>query len=239
MDDQFDVLELANREFGSLHERAIAAIAALSGSAPVDAERLALSGCDGQLLELYRERYGPELRAVSACPKCGAVLELQFAVDDLLHAIAEPVDGDLSLTSGEYELELRLPTVADVARARSAGALERAAATLVAACVSACLRGGIEVSLDAVPPTVLDEAQRRLERFDLAAEPLELDCPDCATKWNAALDVPTLVLAELDAEGRRLLADVHVLACAYGWSEREIAALPPARRRRYVEMVLG
>jgi hypothetical protein len=239
MDDHFDVLELANREFGSLHERAIAAIAALSGSAPVDAERLALRGCDGQLLELYRKRYGPELRAVSACPECGAVLELQFAVQDLVEALAEPGPRELSLTSGGYELELRLPTVADLARAQRAGDLESAAATLTAACVSACRLDGTEVSPDAVAPAVLDEAQRRLERFDLAGEPLELDCPDCATKWTAALDVPTLVLAELDAEGRRLLADIHVLARAYGWSEREIAALPPARRRRYVEMVVG
>jgi hypothetical protein len=238
MGDQFDVLELATRE-GSSHERAIAAIAALTDAPPADAERLALRSCDGQLLELYRERYGPELRAVSACPECGAVLELQFAVDDLLDAAPEPVRGELTLTSGEYELELRLPTVADVTRARSAGELERAAATLAEACLSACLRDGLEVSPDAVPPALLDEAQRRLQRFDLAGEPLELNCLDCATQWNAVLDVPALVLAELDAEGRRLLADVHLLARAYGWSEGDVVALPPARRRRYVEMVLG
>jgi uncharacterized protein (UPF0212 family) len=239
MDDQFDVLELANREFGSPHERAIAAIAALTGSPAIDAERLALRRCDGQLLELHRERYGPELRAVSACPACGAVLELQFAVEDLLEALAEPRPGELSLTSGAYELELRLPTVADLARAQRAGDVQRAAAMLAAACVSTCRLDGIEVSSDAVPAAVLDEAQRRLQRFDLAGEPLELTCPDCATRWSTALEVATLVLAELDVEGRRLLADVHALARAYGWSEREIAALPPARRRRYVEMVVG
>lgn len=239
MDDQFDVLELANKEFGSPHERAIGAIAALTGSPPVDGERLALRTCDRQLLELFRERYGPELRAASACPECGAVLELRFAVQDLLEALAQPAPGELSLTSGGYELELRLPTVSDLARARSAGDLERATAMLAAACISACTLNGVQVSPDAVAPAALDEAQRRLERFDLAGEPLEFSCPDCAAQWSSALDVPTLVLAELDAEGRRLLADVHVLARAYGWSEREIAALPPARRQRYVEMVLA
>jgi hypothetical protein len=59
-----------------------------------------------------------------------------------------------------------------------------------------------------------------------------------AERPSAALDIPALVLAELEAEGQRLLGDIHVLARAYGWSEAEVVALPPARRRRYVEMVL-
>jgi hypothetical protein len=31
--------------------------------------------------------------------------------------------------------------------------------------------------------------------------------------------------------------DVHALASAYGWSEREILALSDTRRRLYLEMV--
>src|ERR1700722_7064024 len=113
----------------------------------------ATGNCSSSTASATAPRCGPG----RACPGCGAMIELQFAVDDLLHALAEPVRGELSLTSGEYELELRLPTVGDVTRARSAGELERAAATLAAACVSACLRDGLEVSPDAVPAAVLDE----------------------------------------------------------------------------------
>jgi hypothetical protein len=33
------------------------------------------------------------------------------------------------------------------------------------------------------------------------------------------------------------LLEVHQLARAYGWSERETLALTPRRRRRYLELV--
>jgi hypothetical protein len=238
MGNQFDVLELATGD-GSPHERAITAITALSGAAPAGPDRWPLRSCDAGLLELYRERYGPELRAVSACPACGSLLELNLIIEDLLGALPEP-DGDaLSMTAEGYELELRLPTVADLVAAQRAGDVGEAAVLLAAACVTSCRRDGAVVSTDNIPANVLDDAQRRLERFDLASEPLELGCPDCATEWSAALDIPALVLAELEAEGQRLLGDIHVLARAYGWSEAEVVALPPARRRRYVEMVLG
>ena len=176
---------------------------------------------------------------MSACPECGSLLELKLIIEDLLGALPEP-DGDaLSMTAEGYELELRLPTVADLVAAQRAGDVGCAAVILAAACVTSCRRDGAAVSTDSIPSSVLDDAQQRLERFDLTSEPLELGCPDCATEWSAALDIPTLVLAELEAEGQRLLGDIHVLARAYGWSEPEVVALPPARRRRYVEMVLG
>jgi hypothetical protein len=36
---------------------------------------------------------------------------------------------------------------------------------------------------------------------------------------------------------RSLLAEVHSLARAYGWTESEILALSPQRRSTYLEMV--
>ena len=40
-----------------------------------------------------------------------------------------------------------------------------------------------------------------------------------------------------DAWAQRALSDVHLLATRYGWSEREVLALTPARRARYLAMV--
>lgn len=238
MSEQLDLLALATRG-GTPHERAVAAVAALTDHSPSEAEGWPLPVYDAQLLTLYRQRYGQRLRAVSPCPECDGLLELNFAVDDLLAALAAPSPDELTLDVDGYELTLRLPAIADLVRAQRGGDLERAQREITAGCVCACVHGGVAVGPADLPAAVMERVEQQLGRFDLGAEAIELTCPDCATRWSATLDVTTLVLAELDAETHRLLTDVHILARAYGWSEAEIAALPPRRRRRYVEMVLG
>jgi hypothetical protein len=238
MSEQLDLLELASRG-GPPHDRAVAALAASDGHSVAEAQDWPLPVCDAHLLELYRQRYGPELQAVSACPECGGVLELRFAVDDLLAALATPDHAGLTLEIDGYELTLRLPTVADLGRAQRTGDSMRAAQSIAAGCVCECAREGVSVDGADLPRPVLERVQQRLERYDLGGDQIDLTCPECGAGWSATLDVTTLVLAELDAEGERLLADVHVLARAYGWSEAQIADLPPWRRRKSIEMVLA
>jgi hypothetical protein len=43
--------------------------------------------------------------------------------------------------------------------------------------------------------------------------------------------------SELEEWAHRVLVDIHTLAGAYGWSERQILALSPVRRQLYVDMV--
>ena len=41
----------------------------------------------------------------------------------------------------------------------------------------------------------------------------------------------------VEMAARRLLPEVHALASSYGWSEKEILALSPARRRSYIALL--
>jgi len=50
-------------------------------------------------------------------------------------------------------------------------------------------------------------------------------------------DILTYLWSEIEDWAQRLLLEVHTLALAYGWSERDILAMSPRRRRLYLEMV--
>jgi hypothetical protein len=68
---------------------------------------------------------------------------------------------------------------------------------------------------------------------------LALNCPNCAHKWEVAFDIVAFLWREISAAAQRLLHEVHTLASAYGWTEPEILALNPARRRAYLKMASG
>jgi hypothetical protein len=66
-----------------------------------------------------------------------------------------------------------------------------------------------------------------------------LNCSSCGHKWEAPFDIVAFFWTEINAAAHGLLREVHALASAYGWTESEILALSPARRRCYLEMVNG
>ena len=59
-------------------------------------------------------------------------------------------------------------------------------------------------------------------------------CAGCGHEWQSAVDPAAFLWEELEACAIHLLQAVHRLAAAYGWSEREILALPAHRRETYL-----
>jgi hypothetical protein len=66
---------------------------------------------------------------------------------------------------------------------------------------------------------------------------LSLRCLMCGNQWLAPFDVVSFLWREIDAWATHILREVHQLASAYGWSERDILALSPLRRRHYLELI--
>ena len=62
-------------------------------------------------------------------------------------------------------------------------------------------------------------------------------CPACGHAWSATLDIVAYLWDELDDWAQDLLAEVHVPARHYAWSERDILALTPVRRRFYLDLL--
>lgn len=186
---------------------------------------------EADLFALRRALFGDRMQVRLECADCGA--DMEFDLDAGEFALRAH-DREVSVSEGEWRVRFRLPGVADLtAAARSAD--PRAA--LLAGCVVSAERDGTAVAAGELPAAV----QRRIAEAAEAADPgadlaLNVTCPDCGQGTRAELDIASYLWTELDAWARDVLLDVHLLATAYGWSEPEILALSPLRRRYYLEL---
>lgn len=187
-------------------------------------------GCvNASLVRLRRDWFGPRIDATTNCPRCDARLEFSVDAHALAEAAPEPVLGREAAFDG---FRFRAPTLRDLAAVADGHDQESAARHLLERCCVA--------RPDAAPASLepwLEEAERQLEALDPSADlGLVLTCDACGHEWNAALDIGALVWSEVVRRAATVLADVHRLALAYGWSERDILALSPQRRAAYIEL---
>jgi hypothetical protein len=206
------------------------------------AAQLTAGDREALLLALHYVQFGPVMHARLACPHCAAALELDLEVEELLlPPCAQPDTLEWPAQdsqAGAVRLRLRLPTGADLERAAAAAAQdpEGAARALLAACVqSAENERGADVALS---PSLLEAVADAIAAGDPQAEiALVMDCPQCATRFEALFDTARFLFDQYDALVRSFWRDVHDIASRYHWSEADIVALPVGRRRRYLQMI--
>jgi hypothetical protein len=137
-----------------------------------------------------------------------------------------------------FDVRFQLPTVADLAAVSPSGAgSDGVRMALLERCVVQARRRGKAVPVADLSEEVTDVIDSEMARADPNADiAFALACEACGNAWSAPLDVPPFVWAQVDSWARRLLLEVHSLAAAYGWTEREILALSPVRRLMYLEL---
>lgn len=190
---------------------------------------LPLGAVNEALLRLRRALFGPRLQAQVACERCGEALEIGLSVDELLPASQGTSQPPTLQLDG---FELRLPDSADLASVAGMADALAAADQLLERC---CL----PLSPDAV---LTDEIRARTEAWLEASDPmadlrLALNCEACGHGWTTALDPAYWLWDEVQRSVHHLLAQVHALARAYGWTEPQVLALSPQRRSIYLDMV--
>ncbi len=170
-------------------------------------------------------------RGLSRLPQaCGARLELALDVDELA---AGACDHDAPRRARPRRVPLpRYPTAATLPRwPARAGATRRCGCWLAAA-------SSLSRPRAAHWPGCW---QRRRPVWRRSTPPPSCAWPSparpAATAGWSAFDVGALLWEELVAQARGLLAEVHVLARAYGWSEAEVLELSRSRRAAYLAMV--
>ena len=197
---------------------------------PTSLADLPLGVVNAALVTLRRASFGSRIEARVDCERCGEPLEIALDAGALAAAApgAEP--------GGECEIQgfrFRAPSTRDLAAVAGERSQDDAALRLLDRCCVA-RPAGEALELEALVP----EVERALERLDPAADlELALTCEACGHAWQAGLDIAALLWNEVAVRAGSVLADVHRLALAYGWTEREILRLSPARRAAYLQMV--
>jgi hypothetical protein len=191
---------------------------------------------DRFLVQVRQRLFGDTLRALVDCPSCGLVLELELSASTLLGARHGPAV--VAVDVGGYHVSCRVPRSIDLSDAAATGSPGAARAVLVSRAVLSAERDGQPIRAGELPDHVVAAAATALADAEpLAHVELPISCDACGATWSRPLDIDGYLWGEVDAWVARLLGEIHALAAAYGWSEDEVMALSPRRRRCYLEMV--
>lgn len=192
---------------------------------------------DRRLFLLRRELFGEQIEGLTECPKCRSRVEVRFGISEIA-GDASPAAGPVPLVADGYEIRWRLPTCGDLAELADETAPDRIRERLLERCLLAVRREREEVSLRECPNSAIEGVFAAMAMADpLGDIRLDLGCPECGTTWKSAFDIGAYLWRELDVWARRLLRDVHCLASAFGWSERDILAMSSGRRQMYLDLM--
>ncbi len=223
----------------ALSARALSLLAAACPEmTPDQIATLSIGERDARLLGLRESLFGPDLEALVACPECGERLQLTFSTRELLSDSKPAPDGEVALSVAGYNLQLRSPNTKDLLAAGGQEDLAEGRNQILQSCLLSARCGGAAVDFEQLPTEVLDAAVQKIAEIDpLADIRMSVSCPACKHKWRAAFDIVSFLWAEVEAWSGRILNEVHTLASAYGWCERDILALSSMRRQFYLDMV--
>jgi hypothetical protein len=208
------------------------------GQAGCDPADMTVGTCDLLLCDLRCQLFGPDLELTASCPECGEPLELTIPAAELLPAHAVPAGGPLMIEVAGLRIRCRLPTNADLRALADLGSAARLS-DLLDRCIEEIHGSRASYSAAALAPAVAQEVADALAATDAGAEiTAEIQCP-CGAQWTAVVDIRSILWSELTTWAQKRMAEVHQLASAYGWAERDILEMSPYRRRFYLESCAG
>ena len=185
-------------------------------------------------IRCYLASFGAQVDTLTACHACGATLDVALSLAALAPGPGDPGDPaparTLPLAGGT--VTVRSPTARDLL---AAAADRDPRGALVRRCAQ--WPGPVPVEVAGLGPGELAQVDEALEDLSgLGLITVRAACPDCGEPVAALLDPAALLWQQVQGAAPALLRDVATLAAAFGWSEREILALPAVRRRAYLQL---
>ncbi|MEY9860681.1 putative nucleic acid-binding Zn-ribbon protein [Catenulispora sp. GAS73] len=205
---------------------------------------------DAELFALRGALFGDRMEVVVGCPDCGEKLEFELGVRALLGDRARQTPDEqssieqnsssepqmLHVDEGSWSVDFHSPTAADLEAVSGISDADAARKALLTRIVIRAERSGRKLDASRIPASVQQTIASAAAEADPTADVrLAMQCPECSQKISAELDISEYLWRELDVWARAVLSDIHLLASCYGWSEDQILALSPQRRRYYVE----
>jgi hypothetical protein len=228
--------------------------AAMPGSDLAALGAMTIAERDLLLLKLRQLTFGPELEVFGECPGCGEALEFNLRAGELAAhleaAVAAAAAGPVEWAADGQRYRLRPVTTDDLAAALAVPDPEAAQEVLLARCLEVTPERAALPSAGTPSRSPLSGAATVAARSAAVARRFEelhgdtelrcaIDCPACGGHQVLDLDIARFLWREVRSAALRLLGEIHVLASAYGWPERDIVRLSPGRRAAYLELVSG
>lgn len=173
---------------------------------------------DRHLFALRAMQFGARMEVSQRCAACGEAYEFALTAADLGRDGAGEVREPASIDG----VVVRAITAGDLAAIEGQGE----------AVARALLRARVAPGGGTVDDEALDAA---LAELDPDAElAIAAACPECGAGAEIAFDIAAFFWDEIALRIPRLLQQVADLARVNHWSERDILAMPAARRRFYL-----
>ena len=232
---------IAAWERGSELPAALRALPLLAAGCGLDERQAAAMDVprrDAALLAVRRCSFGDALHGFATCDACGERLEFALSVAEVVEQIGNAARHAGTARHDDWSFECRFATIGDIEVAAREADLEAGREVLLARCVSVLDANGRAIGFADLPTDVRAAAEQRLAAMHETAElGVALACAACGATQQVALDPTEFLWEETRHAARRLLADVHELAWAYGWRESDIIGMSPARRAAYLGLV--
>lgn len=199
-------------------------------------EQLPVGARDRLLLELREALFGDPMNCTTRCPACRAICEWACSARSLRAVGSDTnVAGVHEWAKDAWRVRFRAVNAADLMSLADCRDESAASARLLSRCVLDASCEGQAVAAGELPAPIVEAVSAAMEQVDRqACLELALTCPDCSHGWTVDFDAGDFLWTELDAWAQRTLLEVHQLAGRYGWTEREILLMTPARRARYL-----
>jgi hypothetical protein len=204
--------------------------------------QLSIGQRDTCLFALRELTFGSRLTGTATCPSCKERIEFSLNLRDMgfleeAEALSQNLDQRIyTHTIDSYQLHVHTPTSLDIAMVAKQRNDDPIA--LLHRCITQVTQDGTRVDLTVLPEIVANRLVSFMAECDPHAEvELDLTCAVCQHRWSLLFDIVTFFWIEIAAQAKRLLRDVHMLACAYGWRETDILTMSATRRQLYLEMV--